>query len=189
MQDHTTDSIWKQAIVGSQMLLVAFGALVLMPLITGLDPNVALFTAGLGTLIFHIVTGGQIPIFLASSFAFIAPVIASKGKFGLEETMGGLMAAGILYVLLSGAIRLRGTGFVTRLLPPVVFGPVIMELGLGLAPLAVHMDSRRTGDGAIQPVPDNTALSIAMISLTVYIVASTWSKGLFRLIPIMFGVI
>ena len=109
MQDHSTDPVWKQAIAGSQMLLVAFGALVLMPLITGLDPNVALFTAGIGTLIFHIVTGGQIPIFLASSFAFIAPIIAAKGRFGLEETLGGLMAAGILYIILSGAVRLRGT--------------------------------------------------------------------------------
>ncbi|SOB74828.1 uracil permease [Marinobacter sp. LV10R510-11A] len=189
MEDHTNDSTWKQALAGSQMLLVAFGALVLMPLLTGLDPNVALFTAGLGTLIFHIVTGGQIPIFLASSFAFIAPVIASKGRFGLEETMGGLMAAGILYILLSGAIRLRGTGFVTRLLPPVVIGPVIMVIGLGLAPLAVHMSSGRTGDGSVQLIPQNTALWIAMISLTVTIVASVWSKGIFRLIPIMFGVI
>jgi len=189
MEDHTNDSTWKQALAGSQMLLVAFGALVLMPLLTGLDPNVALFTAGLGTLIFHIVTGGQIPIFLASSFAFIAPVIASKGRFGLEETMGGLMAAGILYILLSGAIRLRGAGFVTRLLPPVVIGPVIMVIGLGLAPLAVHMSSGRTGDGSVQLIPQNTALWIAMISLTVTIVASVWSKGIFRLIPIMFGVI
>ncbi|MBK1885529.1 uracil-xanthine permease family protein [Marinobacter sp. DY40_1A1] len=189
MQDHSTDSTWKQAIAGSQMLLVAFGALVLMPLITGLDPNVALFTAGVGTLIFHIVTGGQIPIFLASSFAFIAPVIASKGKFGLEETLGGLMAAGILYIILSGAIKLRGTGFVTRLLPPVVIGPVIMVIGLGLAPVAVHMASGRTGDGAVQLIPEVTALWIAMISLVVTIVASVWAKGIFRLIPIMFGVI
>ena len=189
MEDQTKDPVWKQAIAGSQMLLVAFGALVLMPLITGLDPNVALFTAGLGTLIFHIVTGGQIPIFLASSFAFIAPVIASKGKFGLEETLGGLMAAGILYILLSGAIRLRGTGFVTRLLPPVVIGPVIMVIGLGLAPVAVHMASGRTGDGSVQLIPQDTALWIAMISLSVTIIASVWSKGIFRLIPIMFGVI
>lgn len=189
MQDHTNDPIWKQAIAGSQMLLVAFGALVLMPLITGLDPNVALFTAGLGTLIFHIVTGGQIPIFLASSFAFIAPVIAAKGRFGLEETMGGLMAAGILYILLSGAVRLRGTGFVTRLLPPVVIGPVIMVIGLGLAPVAVHMASGRSGDGAAELVPYDTAIWIAMISLVVTVIMSVWAKGIFRLIPIMFGVI
>src|SRR5690554_740748 len=184
-----TSSLGHRALAGSQMLLVAFGALVLMPLITGLDPNVALFTAGIGTLIFHVVTGGQIPIFLASSFAFIAPIIAAKGRFGLEETLGGLMAAGILYIILSGAVRLRGTGFVTRLLPPVVIAPVIMTIGLGLAPLAVHMASGRTGDGAAELVPYNTAIWIAMISLTVTIVMSVWAKGIFRLVPIMFGVI
>ena len=189
MQDHSNDPVWKQALAGSQMLLVAFGALVLMPLITGLDPNVALFTAGIGTLIFHVVTGGQIPIFLASSFAFIAPIIAAKGRFGLEETLGGLMAAGILSIILSGAVRLRGTGFVTRLLPPVVIAPVIMTIGLGLAPLAVHMASGRTGDGAAELVPYNTAIWIAMISLTVTIVMSVSAKGIFRLVPIMFGVI
>jgi uracil permease len=189
MQDHLKDPVWKQAIAGSQMLLVAFGALVLMPLITGLDPNVALFTAGVGTLIFHVVTGGQIPIFLASSFAFIAPIIAAKGKFGIEETLGGLMAAGILYVILSGAIRLRGTGFVTRLLPPVVIAPVIMTIGLGLAPLAVHMASGRTGDGSSQLIPYDTAIWISMISLVVTIIMSVWAKGIFRLIPIMIGVI
>ena len=189
MQEHANEPVWKQAIAGSQMLLVAFGALVLMPLITGLDPNVALFTAGLGTLIFHVVTGGQIPIFLASSFAFIAPIIAAKGKFGVEETLGGLMAAGILYIILAGAIRVRGTGFVTRLLPPVVIAPVIMTIGLGLAPLAVHMASGRTGDGSEQLFPYDTAIWIAMISLVVTIIMSVWAKGIFRLIPIMVGVI
>lgn len=183
------EPVWKQVIAGTQMLLVAFGALVLMPLITGLDPNVALFTAGLGTLIFHIVTGGQVPIFLASSFAFIAPVIAAKGKFGLEETLGGLMAAGILYVILSGLVRLKGTGFLRHLLPPVVIAPVIMTIGLGLAPVAVHMASGQTGDGSSQLLPRDTALWIAMTSLAVTIVMSVWAKGLFRLIPIMVGVV
>ncbi len=189
MQDHTNDPAWKQAIAGSQMLLVAFGALVLMPLITGLDPNVALFTAGIGTLIFHIVTGGQIPIFLASSFAFIAPIIAAKGRFGLEETLGGLMAAGILYILLSAAVRARGTGFITRLLPPVVIGPVIMVIGLSLAPVAVHMASGRTGDGATQLIPYDTAIWIAMASLLVTVVMSVFASGIFRLIPILFGIV
>lgn len=188
-EEYANDPIWKQAIAGSQMLLVAFGALVLMPLITGLDPNVALFTAGIGTLIFHIVTGGQIPIFLASSFAFIAPILAAKGRFGLEETLGGLMAAGVLYIILSGLIRAKGTGFVTRLLPPVVIGPVIMVIGLSLAPVAVHMASGRTGDGATQLIPYDTAIWIAMISLLVTVIMSVWAKGIFRLIPIMFGII
>jgi uracil permease len=189
MQDHTNDPIWKQALGGSQMLLVAFGALVLMPLITGMDPNVALFTAGIGTLIFHIVTGGQIPIFLASSFAFIAPIIAAKGRFGMEETLGGLMAAGILYIVLSGLVRAKGTGFITRLLPPVVIGPVIMVIGLSLAPVAVNMASGRTGDGANQMIPYDTAIWIAMTSLVVTVIMSVWAKGIFRLIPIMFGIV
>lgn len=189
MTDHTQEPAWRQGLAGAQMLLVAFGALVLMPLITGLDPNVALFTAGLGTLIFHIVTGGQIPIFLASSFAFIAPILAAKTKFGLEETLGGLMAAGVLYVILSGAVRLKGTGFINRLLPPVVIGPVIMVIGLSLAPVAVNMASGRAGDGSAQLVPYDIAIWIAMVSLAVTIAMAVWSRGLFRLIPILFGVV
>ena len=99
------------------------------------------------------------------------------------------MAAGILYIILSGAVRLRGTGFITRLLPPVVIGPVIMVIGLGLAPVAVHMASGRTGDGAQQLVPYDTAIWIAMISLAVTVIMAVWSSGIFRLIPIMFGII
>ncbi|WP_305792349.1 solute carrier family 23 protein, partial [Arhodomonas sp. KWT] len=112
MQDNETQQsesqgLARQALAGSQMLLVAFGALVLVPLITGLDPNVALFTAGAGTLLFQVVTRRQVPVFLASSFAFIAPIIAAKQRFGLPETMGALMAAGLLYVVLAGAVRAR----------------------------------------------------------------------------------
>lgn len=88
MQDEFNDPLWRQILSGAQMLFVAFGALVLMPLITGLDPNVALFTAGLGTLLFQVVTGRQVPVFLASSFAFITPIILAKGQFGLAATMG-----------------------------------------------------------------------------------------------------
>ena len=189
MTDHTHEPAWRQALSGAQMLLVAFGALVLMPLITGLDPNVALFTAGVGTLIFHVVTGGQIPIFLASSFAFIAPILAAKTRFGLEETLGGLMAAGVLYIILSGAVKLRGTGFINRLLPPVVIGPVIMVIGLSLAPVAVHMASGRAGDGSAQLVPYDIAIWIAMISLAVTIGVAVWARGLPRLVPILFGVV
>lgn len=189
MQTSPNEPVWRQALAGAQMLLVAFGALVLMPLITGMDPNVALFTAGIGTLIFQIITGGQIPIFLASSFAFIAPIIASKAKFGMEETLGGLVAAGVLYMILSGAVKLRGTGFLNRLLPPVVIGPVIMVIGLGLASTAVNMAMGKAGDGSAQLIPYNTAIWISMISLLTTILFAVFGKGMFRLIPIMFGVI
>ncbi|BES71960.1 uracil-xanthine permease family protein [Marinobacter nanhaiticus D15-8W] len=189
MQSTPNEPVWRQALAGAQMLLVAFGALVLMPLITGMDPNVALFTAGIGTLLFQIITGGQIPIFLASSFAFIAPIIAAKAKFGLEQTLGGLVAAGVLYMILSGLVKWRGTGFLNRLLPPVVIGPVIMVIGLSLAPVAVNMAMGKAGDGSAQLVPYTTAIWIAMASLATTIIFSVFTTGIFRLIPIMFGVL
>ena len=89
-------------------------------MITGLDPNVALFTAGLGTILFQIVTGRQVPVFLASSFAFITPIILAKGQFGLAATMGGVMAAGFVYTFLGLAVKIKCTGFIDRLLPPVM---------------------------------------------------------------------
>ncbi len=112
----------KNAIQGAQMLFVAFGALVLVPLLTGLDPNVALFGAGVGTLIFQIITRRSVPIFLASSFAFIAPIMYGVQTWGIGATMGGLMAAGAVYVLLGAIIKVRGVGFVHTLLPPWSLG-------------------------------------------------------------------
>ncbi|MCC5856950.1 MAG: uracil-xanthine permease [Ectothiorhodospiraceae bacterium] len=189
MHDRFHEPVWREALAGSQMLLVAFGALVLMPLITGLDPSVALFTAGIGTLIFHLVTGRQIPIFLASSFAFIAPIMASTAAYGIPATMGGLLAAGLVYILLSGLVKLKGTGFVDRLLPPVVIAPVIIVIGLSLAPVAVNMAMGRTGDGSEQIIPYGSAITIAMISLLVTVLVAVVGQGLFRLIPILFGVV
>src|SRR5690606_27242899 len=156
-----TSSLGHRVLAGSQMLLVAFGALVLMPLITGLDPHAALFTAGIGTLILQLCPGRMVPVCLASSFAFISPSLSSNTQFGLSATLGGLVAAGVLYMLLAGVIKLRGTGFINRLLPPVVIGPVIMVIGLGLAPLAANMAMGKTGDGATELVPYGTALIIS----------------------------
>jgi uracil permease len=107
MHDEFNDPLWRQSISGAQMLFVAFGALVLMPLITGMDPNVALFTAGVGTLLFQLVTGRQVPVFVASSFAFIAPILAAKGEFGLPAVLGGIVASGLVYVLLSAVVRVK----------------------------------------------------------------------------------
>jgi len=180
---------WRTALAGSQMLFVAFGALVLMPLITGMDPSVALFTAGIGTLIFQFTTRRQIPIFLASSFAFIAPILYSNQTWGLPATLGGLLAAGIIYILLSLVIRWRGPGFIQRLLPPVVVGPVIMVIGLGLASVAVNMATGKAGDGSAQLVDTNLALIISMASLITTIVVAVFAKGIFRLVPILAGVL
>ena len=180
---------WRMVLAGAQMLFVAFGALVLMPLLTGLDPNVALFTAGIGTLLFHLVTGLSVPIFLASSFVFIAPISYATQTWGVPATMGALLVAGGVYMLLALLVRLRGAGVIHRIMPPVVTGPVIMIIGLGLAPIAVNMAMGKAGDGSVQLFPYDKALMVSMISLLTTLVVSVFAKGIFRLLPIMVGVL
>ena len=164
----------QKTIVGAQFLFVAFGATVLVPLLVGLDPSVALFTAGIGTLIFHAVTKGKVPIFLGSSFAFIAPIIKATELYGLPGTLSGLIAVGAVYGIMSALVRLRGVGFITNLFPPVVVGPVIMLIGLSLAGTGVDM------------AKGNWALAI--ISLLTTVVVSLFAKGLLKLIPIFAGI-
>jgi uracil permease len=178
----------KDSVVGAQMLFVAFGALVLVPLITGLDPNVALFTAGAGTLIFQLITKGKVPIFLASSFAFIAPISVGVAKWGIPGTMCGLAAAGLVYVVLSQLVRWQGPDILHKILPPIVTGPVIMVIGLLLAPVAVNMAQGRSGDGAIELVPYTQAIIIAIVALVTTIIVTMVAKGMLRLIPILCGV-
>jgi uracil permease len=179
---------FKGPLVGAQMLFVAFGALVLVPLLTGLDPNVALFTAGAGTLLFQAVTKRMVPVFLASSFAFIAPIIYGVQTWGIPPTLCGLAAAGLVYILLSIGIKFFGRSFLNRILPPVVVGPVIMVIGLILAPVAVHMATGKTGDGSAILVPEKTALIVSMTTLLATILVSLLGRGLLRLIPILIGV-
>ncbi|PSU43815.1 uracil permease [Photobacterium frigidiphilum] len=178
-----------QVLQGAQMLFVAFGALVLVPLLTGLDPNVALFGAGIGTLLFQVVTKRSVPIFLASSFAFIAPIMYGVQTWGIASTMGGLMTAGVVYVLMGVLIKVRGVGFIHKILPPVVVGPVIMVIGLGLAPAAVNMAVGKSGDGGIQIINGDAAIWISAVSLITTIAFSVFAKGFFKLMPIMAGVV
>lgn len=180
----------KDSILGLQFLFVAFGALVLVPILTGLDPSVALFTAGIGTLIFQFVNRSAVPpIFLASSFAFIAPISYGVKTWGIAATMSGLVAAGLMYILLSFLIRLKGDGFIHKLLPPVVVGPVIMSIGLILSPVAVNLAMGKTGDGSIELVPFEVAIVISMVALFVTVFVSLLAKGIFKLIPILCGII
>ena len=164
----------QKTIVGAQFLFVAFGATVLVPLLVGLDPSVALFTAGIGTLIFHAVTKGKVPIFLGSSFAFIAPIIKATELYGLPGTLSGLVAVGLVYGIMSALVRLRGVGFITSLFPPVVVGPVIMLIGLSLAGTGVDM------------AKSNWLL--ALIALCTTVAVSLFAKGLLKLIPIFAGI-
>lgn len=164
----------QKTIVGAQFLFVAFGATVLVPLLVGLDPSVALLAAGVGTLIFHAVTKGKVPIFLGSSFAFIAPIIKATELYGLPGALFGILGVGLVYGIMSLLIRLRGVGFITRLFPPVVVGPVIMLIGLSLAGTGVDMAK--------------TNWLLAIIALLTTVIVSLFGKGLLRLIPIFAGI-
>ncbi len=177
----------KDAFLGAQMLFVAFGALVLVPLLTGLNPNVALFTAGAGTLIFQIITKGRVPVFLASSFAFIAPIIYGVQTWGIPATMSGLTAAGLFYVVLSILIKTFGVEALRKVLPPIVTGPVIMVIGLILAPTAVTMALGKTGDGTVL-VLEWKALVISLSALVTTVLVSLMGKGWLKLIPILSGI-
>ncbi|QBX70522.1 uracil-xanthine permease [Aeromonas hydrophila] len=180
-------SLVKQSVAGLQILFVAFGAMVLVPLLTGLNPSMALLGAGVGTLLFQLCTRRQVPIFLGSSFAFIAPIIYATQTWGLPSTMFGLFAAGFMYFILAALIRVRGMGFVHKLLPPVVIGPVIMVIGLSVAQVACNMAMGRAGGE--QVVPASVALTLAGISLAVTLIAAVFCKGWIKLIPILSGVI
>lgn len=168
-------SLIQKTVVGAQFLFVAFGATVLVPLLVGLDPSVALFTAGVGTLIFHLVTKGKVPVFLGSSFAFIAPIIKATELFGLPGTLSGLVAVGAVYGVMSLLVRLRGVSFISRLFPSVVVGPVIMLIGLSLAGTGVDMAK--------------TNWPLAVTALLTTVVVSLFGKGLLKLIPIFAGIV
>ncbi|MBR0024351.1 MAG: uracil-xanthine permease [Muribaculaceae bacterium] len=164
----------RKTIVGTQFLFVAFGATVLMPLLVGLDPATALFSAGIGTIIFHLVTRGKVPIFLGSSFAFIAPILLASKQWGLEGTLSGFAGVALVYFVASALIKWRGTDFLSRLFPPVVVGPVIILIGLSLSGTAVDMSKSNW--------------TLAIISLLVSIGILTYARGMFKLIPVVGGI-
>ena len=180
------DPVWRTALSGAQILFVAFGATVLVPLLTGLNPSLALLGAGVGTLIFQLCTKREVPIYLGSSFAFIAPIIYSVQTWGMPATLGALAAASFFYYVAAGLVKWRGIEFIHRLLPPVVIGPVVMVIGLGLAQVAVSMATGKAGDQ--QVVPYDTAIAIAAISLLATMLTAIRAKGLLKLVPILIGV-
>ena len=181
---------FRDVLLGAQMLFIAIGALVLVPLLTGpagLDPSVALFTAGVGTLIFQVITRGKIPVFLGSSFAFLAPMIYGIEHWGLPATLSGLAFGGVAYFLFSLLVLIKGRAFIDRILPPIITGPIIMAIGLILAPVAINMAMGKSGDGSIQLFDEATALIVAFVALSATIAARLFSKGKLKLVPLLVG--
>ncbi len=165
----------KQVILGVQFLFVAFGATVLVPILVNINPSIALFSAGVGTLLFHLITKGKVPVFLGSSFAFIAPIIEATKRFGFPGTLSGIIAVGLVYTIVSFIVKWRGITFIKKIFPSVVVGPVIMVIGLSLASTAVDMAKENW--------------LVAGVSLFAAIIVVVYFKGIIKLIPIFIGII
>ena len=164
----------RKTIVGIQFLFVAFGATVTMPLLLGIDPSTALLTAGVGTLIFHFVTKGKVPIYLGSNFAFLMPMALVLEDWGMPGVMTGLVGVALVYFFVSALVRWKGIAILDRLFPPVVIGPTIMLIGLSLCPSAIDMAKNDW--------------FLAIIALAAAIAVLAWGKGLLGLLPIVVGI-
>ena len=184
---HDRPKFFQGLLLSSQHLFAMFGATVLVPFLTGLPVSAALIASGIGTLLYILITKGQIPAYLGSSFAFILPITIALGANSLGEVLTALFFSGVLYVVIGLAIRLAGTGWIIALLPPIVVGPVIMVIGLGLAPVAVDMAMYT--DSGNQEGYSMTYITVALITLAITILASIFLKGVLGLIPILIGII
>lgn len=177
-----------------QHLFAMFGATVLVPLITGLNPSLALFSAGIGTLIFHLCTKFKVPVFLGSSFAFLAAissVVKPEGKIVLSNiplVQGGIIFAGLIYLLFAIIAYFIGVNKIKKVFPPVVTGPVIIVIGINLAGAAIN---DATGGLGISNFNYETLLNLGIAAFTLFIViaCSIFSKGFFKLVPILIGIV
>lgn len=172
----------KNVAMGAQHVVAMFGSTVLAPLLMGFDPNVAILMSGIGTLIFFLFVGGRVPSYLGSSFAFIGGVIAVTGYAGggananIGVALGGVIACGLLYFVIGLVVQVAGTGWIERLMPPIVTGTVVAAIGLNLAPVAVKMlgaTPAETGIGLL------TALFVGLIAVR--------SRGVAGRLPILLG--
>ena len=179
----------KKIILAFQHVLAMFGATVLVPMLTGLNPTIALLSAGVGTLIFHACTKGIVPVFLGSSFAFITAIGLTLSAHGIGAVKGGVIAAGIVYMLMAGLIKLVGVEKVQSFFPPIVIGPVIMIIGLRLSGTAFGMIGYgEIGDTGMFMIPMKGTIVAATVVITM-IVISIYAKGFFKLVPILMAVV
>ncbi len=176
---------WPQtAVMGVQHVIAMFGATVLAPILMGFDPNVAILMSGIGTLIFFLVTGGKVPSYLGSSFAFIGVVIAATGYAGqgpnanIGVALGGIIACGLLYTLIGALVQAVGTGWIERFMPPVVTGSVVAVIGLNLAGIPIKNMAASNFDSWMQLV---TFVSVGLVAVL--------TRGMVQRLLILVGLI
>ena len=177
----------KTVVLGLQHTFTMFGATILVPIILsgfGMSISVALFMAGACTLLFHLITKGGVPIFLGSSFAFIAPIIAAASMYGFESALGGIVAAGIVYVIMAIVVYFVGPAKIISWFPPIITGSIIMVIGLVLAPIAIDMASTG-GTGYITA----TSWLLALMSFLIVVIVSIFMKGFLKVLPVLIGII
>lgn len=188
-----SERTWKQKLIlGIQHTLAMFGATVLVPALTGLNTSITLFCAGVGTLLFHWITKRKVPVFLGSSFAFMAGIMAIIGESRMGDpdfmdklaaVKGALIIAGLVYVVFAGLIKLFGYEKVNKLLPPVVTGPIIIVIGLRLSGSAISNAFYYNGEFSLKAILVTVAILLTIIIVSVY------AKGIFNLMPILFAII
>ena len=178
-------------ILAFQHLFAMFGATILVPILVNaaagkevLTIPVALVTSGIGTLIYILCTKGKSPVYLGSSFAFIVPIAAAYTKAGIAGAMTGIMAVGLIYIIVAIIIKFAGKDWLEKLLPPVVIGPMIMIIGLGLAPSAISQIGLASGTDL-----DWKVILVAAISFLTTAIVMTKAKGFFKIIPFLIGII
>ncbi len=176
-------STWKIIILGIQHVFAMFGATVLVPALTGLDPAVALFTAGVGTLIFHLVTKRRVPIFLGSSFAFITAIATVVKNQGIAYAGGGVIVAGFLYLVLAGLVMIFGVEKIRSFFPPLVTGPMIVVIGLTLSPVIITNNIIGADVGTL-----GQRWFVVLAVVVTMIIVSIFVKGFFKLVPVLIGI-
>ncbi len=175
----------KDYALGIQHLLAMFGSTVLVPLITGMSPSVALFTAGIGTLLFHLCTKGIVPVFLGSSFAFIPALCAVIGKDGIPAAQFGIIAAGAVYLIFSILAKCLGADALRKLFPPVVTGPVIIIIGLSLTGVGIADAMGGKIEASMNALHN---IIIALFTFAIVAIGMNSRFKLWRMIPILFGI-
>ncbi|MFP4078244.1 MAG: solute carrier family 23 protein, partial [Candidatus Izemoplasmataceae bacterium] len=175
------ESYWKWALLSLQHVFGMFSATILVPLLTGLDTGVALIASGVGTLIYIAITKKKVPIYLGSSFAYIAAITFALENGGEGSAFTALMGIGLVYAVVSTILIFTGTGWLNRLLPPVVIGPVIIVIGLNLASVAV--DSLGISEG------NSGGLMIGLVTFTAAVLIALRGRGFFRIIPFMLAIL
>lgn len=178
----------KEILLSVQHLFAMFGATVLVPLLTGMNPAVALVTAGLGTLLFHLLTKMKVPVFLGSSFAFIPALISVIESEGIPAAQGGIMVAGLVYIVLSVIVYFVGVERVRKILPPVVTGPVIIVIAMSLASTAIKDAFGTSAASLVMNVDMLINVLVAIFVIVVVVIGMVFAKGFFKLVPILIGI-